>query len=242
MATLILDIKTVGESWDELDTTTKAHLMRWVDRTARSQAERQLLRDELLEGLGLSPFTGHLVTVGVYDRARGEGVVYAVTTDPVPTPLTGRFAYKVATEAAALCDFWDGVRQYDTVVTFGGRTFALPFLLHRSVACGVAPTVDLLRKRYLTQQSPPYHVDLQDEISFYGALTRRPSLHMVCRSYGIEHPGGEVSDGLATAQVPAGNPGAVAAQATRDVTAIAALYETWLQYLAPRDFIQHIDF
>jgi DNA polymerase elongation subunit (family B) len=242
MATLILAIETVGEQWDGLDDQTRAELLRWIERSARNQAERIVLRQEVVEGLGFSPFTGRIASLCVYDRERAEGVVYFDTQEARPDVREGVLTYKARSEAALLTDFWDGVRQYDTVVTFGGRTFALPFLLHRSVACGVVPTVDLLRKRYLTQQTPPYHIDLQDELSFYSALARRPSLQMVCRAYGITYAGGEVAAENIATMVQAGKLEAVAAQNARDLMATAAVYEKWLQYLAPRDFIQNIDF
>ncbi len=242
MATLILDLKTVGESWDELDTTTKAHLLRWVDRTARSQAERQTLRDEMMEGLSLSPFTGRIVSLSIFDRERKEGVVYAAAGTEVAMEKVGTITTKVRTEAAIRTDFWDGVRQYDTVVTWNGRTFALPFLLHRSVASGVVPTADLLHKRYLHQQTPPYHIDLQDELSWYGALGKRPSLPMVCRTYGIPYPDGIVTHDEVRSLVLAGKWNELVRSSANDVLATVAVYEKWLQYLAPRDLIQNIDF
>ena len=40
MATLIFDIETVGERWNTFDRTTKEVLMRWVERTAKTEIER----------------------------------------------------------------------------------------------------------------------------------------------------------------------------------------------------------
>lgn len=242
MATLILALETVGERWDGLDEETKAELLRWVERSARNQAERIVLRSEMINGLGRSPFTGRIVSLGIYDRERGEGVVYFDTTAETDDVREDGVTYKARSEAAILADFWDGVRHYDTVVTFGGRAFALPFLLHRSVVCGVTPTVDLLRKRYLTQQTPPYHIDLQDELSWYGTLSRRPSLHLVCRAYGLDSPQGKVGGDAVAALYQAGRCRDVAEYNACYVRAILSVYEKWLQYLAPRDFIQNIDF
>jgi len=240
MATLILDIKTAGEPWDTLDEATKAYLMRSVNRTARGQAERQLVRDQIKDDLSFSPFTGSLVALSVYDRDRAEGVVYTAGGGTVvPESLDG-IGHKVCSETVMLTDLWDGIRRYDTVVTFAGRSFVLPFLLHRSVACGVVPTSDLLRKRYLRQQQPPYHIDLQDELSFYGGLTRRPALHLVCRAYGIAHEA-EAEEAV-TALVKAGKWGDLARLSARDLRATTGVYEKWLQYLAPRDLVQKIDF
>jgi DNA polymerase elongation subunit (family B) len=243
MATLILDIETVGFPWSALDEVTKEQLLRWVTRSARSDEERVVRQGEIIDGLGFSPFTGIIVALGVYDRERGEGVVYyhdAAATDMVTRQAD--ITYKVASEAALLAAFWDGVRSYDTVVTFNGRAFDVPFILHRSVIHGVTPTIDLLRKRYLVQQAPPYHIDLHDELSFYGALTRRPSLHLVCHAYGIDSPKGEVGGDAVATLYQAGRCKEIAEYNAGDLRATLAVYEKWLQYLAPRDFVQSIDF
>jgi hypothetical protein len=240
MATLILDLKTVGESWDGLPQPLQTYLLRWVERTARNQTERQLGQDETINRLSLSPFTGHVISLGIFDRERAEGVVYVIDGEVMGMASAKNISYKVRSEAVLLAEFWDGVCQYDTVVTWNGRSHIIPFLLHRSVAARVMPTVDLLRKRYLAQQTPPYHVDLLDELSWYGACSNRPSLPMVCRTYGIPTDGivgqDEVSGLVATR-----NWEAVAHQSTRDLLATVAVYEKWLQYLAPRDSIQKID-
>jgi uncharacterized protein YprB with RNaseH-like and TPR domain len=242
MATLILDLKTVGESWDGLPETTQAHLLRWGEYGARSQAERQLWRDDIRDGLGRSPFTGQVVSLGIFDRERQEGVMYVSTGADEAVEPPAHVTTKVRSEAAILTDFWDGVQQYDTIVTWNGRSFAIPFLLHRSVAHGVMPAVDLLRKRYLSQQTPPYHIDLQDELSWYGALSRRPSLAMVCRTYEIPGADGCVGYNEVSRLVVAGRWNEVVRHSTNDLLATVAVYEKWLQYLAPRDFVQNVDF
>ena len=133
---------------------------------------------------------------------------------------------KVRHEADVLCEFWQGVSQYQTVVTFSGRSFALPFLVHRSLAYGIRPSVDLLRFRYLTQQVAPYHVDLQDQLTFYGAWRKRPSLHLLCQAYGIESP---ILDEETTAEDFAVHTG-------RYVKTTTDLYHYWRTYLAPAQF------
>jgi hypothetical protein len=240
MATLVLTIKTTGEAWDSLSVATQAHLLASAERGTRRQAERQLWRDVVKESLGHSPFTGSLVGLGVFDRERGVGVVHTGIGSVMANVGTPGVTHKVCTETKMLTDFWDGVRQYDTVVTFGGRSFVIPFLLQRSVICGVAPTVELLGKRLLRQQQPPYHIDLQDELSFYGALYPRPSLHLVSRAYGIASEAG-LEQSLSV-PIGAGDVDILVHELARDLVATAAVYEKWLEYLAPRDFVQNIDF
>lgn len=227
-----------------MDDTTKNTLTRWIDRTTHDERERAGLYRDVEEGLGFSPLTGRIVALGVYDRERARGTVYVATKTDAEKINTEdeSFAYKSASEAEMLETFWEGVARYDVVVTFNGRAFDLPFIIHRSIVHGLRPSVDLLGQRYLTRQQPPYHVDLQDELTFYGAMQRRPSLHLFCRAYGIESPKGEVGgDGVAKLY----SDGAyldLARYNARDLVATTALYEKWLVSLAPADFVQNVDF
>ncbi len=67
MATLVFDIETIGNSWDDLDTTTQASLTSWIDKIAYTKEERSLLLHNLKEGLGFSPLTGQVIAIGLYD-------------------------------------------------------------------------------------------------------------------------------------------------------------------------------
>jgi len=245
MRPLILDIETVGEEWTTLDETTQTMLGRYIEQTTKSDEERQWRYQELKTGLGFSPLTGSIVALGVYDVMRATGTVYYVGGDATEETSEGQFFYKPRSEAELLTAFWDGVTHYDAVVTFNGRAFDLPFILHRSIVHAVLPSVDLLRYRYLTQQAPPYHIDLQDQLTFYGAMSRRPNLHLFCRAYGIVSPkvDGVCGDDVTTL-FREGRFRDIAAYNERDLMATAALFTKWCTYLAPpawRD-VDAIDF
>ena len=246
MSTLIIDIETVGERWDDVDEVTKRVLTRWIDQSVLTDEDRAHRRRDIEEGLGFSPLTGFIVALGVYDLERHKGTVYYADATATEDDVIGAFTYRPRSEAAMLEEFWDGAQHYETFVTFNGRAFDVPFMLHRSVACGVVPTVDLMRYRYLTQQNPPYHIDLQDQLTFYGAMSKRPSLHMFCRAYGIESPkaSGVAGDDVA-GLFYAGNTRDIALYNAGDLLATALLYEKWRMYLAPplfRTLPEEIDF
>lgn len=233
MPTLIFDIETVGERWRDLDEITQKSLTRWVDRTARNEEERRARLADVKEGLGFSPLTGFIVSIAVFDLEREQGAVYYSGEDEQPDTEVDNFIYKQRTEAAMLHDFWEGARAYDTFVTFNGRSFDVPFLLHRSVARGIQPTCDLMRRRYLSQQRPPYHIDLQDELTFYGAMHRRPNLHLFCRTYGIDSPkDGDISGDMVSEWYYSGRVYDIAQYNATDVVATTELYRHWRTYLA----------
>jgi len=233
MSTLVFDIETVGENWSELDGTTQAVLTRWVDKTSRDAIEREVRIADIKDGLGFSPFTGFVVSIGLYDMERARGVVYytAGSEGEVEAEHSSEdYTYKIRTEAEMLTEFWDGARHYDTFVTYNGRGFDVPFLIHRSLAHGVVPTVNLMEGRYPSQQRQCRHVDLQDEMTFFGAMTRRPSLHLVCRSYGIASPKEEVGGDDVAGHFCQKKFRDIARYNARDVIATAELYRRWKEY------------
>jgi DNA polymerase elongation subunit (family B) len=243
MATLVFDIETVGEDWNILDQTTKDVLTRWVERTAHNTEDRDSGLKDVREGLGFSPLTGMIVAIGLFDVERRQGVVYYQNEQTVSDINYGDFVLKSRTEKEMLDDFWEGAKSYDTFVTFNGRGFDVPFLNLRSAIQGIRPTQDLMEGRYLYQQKRARHVDLQDQLTFYGAMQKRPSLHLFCRAFGIESPkadgvaGDDVAELFKTKQFRA-----IAEYNAKDVIATTALYQKWLMNLAPHSFREQFDF
>lgn len=237
MSTLIFDIETVGEEWDSLDETTQKTLTRWIDHSTESAEVRAAKLRDLKEGLGFSPLTGRIVAIGLYDLERAQGVVFYDTNGTTAIDLAaGEFSLRPRTEAAMLRDFWEGARSYSTFVTFNGRGFDVPFLVLRSIVHGITPTVDLMDGRYLSQQRGATHIDLQDQLSFYGATHRREPLHLYCRALGIDSPKGAVSGDAVTALYASGKYDDIASYNARDIIATAELYLRWREHIAPPGF------
>jgi len=244
MRTLIIDIETVGEDWNAIDSVTQALLKKPIDRRADTPEEWIQQVDEMQSDLGLSPLTGSIIVLGLYDLERAKGALYFVPQQTKQYALDGdvdSFVCKARSEAMLLHEFWEGAQDYDAFVTFGGRSFDVPFLLHRSIVHGIRPTRELMKYRYLSQQSAPFHIDLMDELTFYGA-TRRQSLHLFCRAFGIESAKG---NGMTGADVGdayrAGKLLDIIRYNISDVQATAQLYEKWCENLAPTSFLQTVD-
>ncbi len=233
MATLIFDIETVGEKWDDLDETSQEVLTRWIDKTAKTEGERDAEIDDLKDGLGFSPLTGFIVAIGLYDLERKKGVVfYDDKGEGHEESEHEGYVLKPRTEATMLRDFWEGAKAYDTFVTFNGRGFDAPFLALRSMAQDIVPTRDLMEGRYLYQQRTTRHIDLADQLSFYGAVYRKSSLHMYCRAFGIPSPkaGGVTGDDVSEL-FESGKMLDIARYNVRDVVATTLLYEKWRKSL-----------
>lgn len=187
---LIIDIETIGHDFDSFDQATQDNLTRWIKAESESEEEYKVALENLKDGLGFSPLTGEIVAIGVLDHHKQQGVVYFQAPGAGLKEITEEnITYKPMTEAGMLDAFWKGAVQYQHFITFNGRQFDTPFLALRSAVHGVRPTKDLNRARYLYQQSPDaIHIDLLDQLSFYGAVRRKGTLHLYTRALGIKSP------------------------------------------------------
>ncbi len=197
MPTLIFDIETVGEDFDTLDETTQDVLTQWIKKESGSEEEYSVALEELKNGLGFSPLTGEIVAIGVLDHEKNKGAVYYQSPNSGERETEeGDVKFKPMTEKEMLENFWNGARSYQEFVSFNGRAFDVPFLMIRSAIHGIRPSRDLMEGRYLYQQKGVKHIDLLDQLTFYGSVRRKGNLHLWSRAFGIESPkaGGVTGD------------------------------------------------
>lgn len=192
MAKLIFDIETAGENFDEFDETTQKMLTRWIDGSmAVGSSEHKKAIEKVKHDTVFSPLTSQVVAIGVLDYEKNKGVVYFQAPDEKIEPFEeDGIEFKPATEKEMLEGFWHGAENYDEFISFNGRGFDIPFMMIRSAVNEVSPTKNLIGARYLYQHPQgAVHVDLQDQLTFYGALRRTGmSLHMFTRAFGIKSP------------------------------------------------------
>lgn len=237
MRTLILDIETVGEDWSGIDEVTQDKLLGWIERSTQDKKEQAALAENVKARLGLSPLTGSIVALGLCDLERKEGIVYYQSDKERKEEEIDGYALRIRSEKELLEDFWEGAKEYDMFVTFNGRRFDIPYILLRSAILGVRPTQDLMKGRYLYQQGMVRHIDLQDQLTFYGAMQKRPSLHLFTRAFGIDSPKADGISGEDVAELFRMKKFRdIAIYNSKDVTATAELYKKWFDYLAPEDF------
>lgn len=195
MATLIFDIETVGEDFDSLDSITQEVLTRWIKKESLNQEEYKKSLEELKERLGFAPFTGEIVVIGLLDNEKNQGIVYFQAPEEKMEPFQEKgIKFKQLTEKEMLEKFWRVANQYQEFVSFNGRVFDVPFLMIRSAVHSIRPTKNLIASRYLSgQKEDAKHIDLLEQLTFYGAFRRRGNLHLWCRAFGIKSP---KADGL----------------------------------------------
>ena len=190
MPKLIFDIETIGEDFNKLDETTQGFLTRWIKKESESEDDYKRELEELKDGLGFSSLTGEIVVIGVLDPDKNQGVVYFQAPNKTINDFEDNgIKFKHMTEKEMLESFWKGIMQYNEFISFNGRGFDVPFLMTRSAIHKIRPTKDLLSNRYLNSQKfDAKHVDLADQLSFYGAKRKREGLHLYTRAFGIKSP------------------------------------------------------
>ena len=232
---LVIDIETIGEDFDSLDHETKENLTRWIKKDSDSEDEYKIALEDLKNGLGFSPLTGEIVAIGLLDYHKNEGGVYYQAPGQKNEEIKeDGISFKQMTEEEMLRKFWELAERYQVFITFNGRAFDMPFIMARSAIKGIRPTKDLMRGRYLYQNNPDaLHIDLLEQLSFYGATRRKGSLHLWSRAFGIPSPksGGVTGDDVGPLfkkkkflEIAKYNVG--------DIRATRLLYEKWEKYLA----------
>ncbi|MFH0969606.1 MAG: ribonuclease H-like domain-containing protein [Patescibacteria group bacterium] len=190
---LIFDIETVGENYDKLDSTTKDSLTRWIKRETQNEKEYETALEDLKNGLGFSPLTGEIVAIGVLDSEEDKGGVYYQSPgEKKEESDEGGIKLKPMSEKEMLEQFWKLCEKYQEFVSFNGMGFDVPFLMVRSAIHNIRPSKNLMSHKYIgSQKYDSKHIDLLDQLSFYGAMRRRGNLHLWCRAFGIKSPKAE---------------------------------------------------
>ncbi len=236
MSYLVFDIETIGKQYDDLDETTKGYFRQWAERDAQSDEQVEKELENIKRGLPFSPFLGEIVAIGMLD-GENQGAVYFRNDGAKKVEVSdfedGNIKYRVGSEKEILERFWEVAKNYYTFVTFNGRAFDAPFLMIRSAAHQIRPSVNLMSNRYLgSQKYGAKHVDLSDQLTFYGAVRRLPKLHFVTKAFNIESP---KEGGLDGAEVPKafadGRYEEIARYCMDDVVATKKLFEYWNKYL-----------
>jgi uncharacterized protein YprB with RNaseH-like and TPR domain len=123
-------------------------------------------------------------------------------------------------EPELLHAFWTLAAAAETVITFNGRGFDVPFLIARSLVHGIPARIDLLGNRYALRP----HLDLHAARTRGERSLGPTNLDVVCWSLGIESPKEHMDGSMVAPAYERGEIEKVAAYNARDVRATIALY------------------
>lgn len=176
MSRIIFDIETAGMDFDSLDPAARQYFLKY----AADEKEEQLIK----ESLSFYPLTAEIISIGMLNPDTGRGAVYFQAPGDMLLPFEENgILFECGTEKELIEKFWSAIKAYDQFITFNGRGFDCPFIMIRSAVHKIKPARDLLPNRY----SGP-HIDLLDQLSFFGTAKRKFSLDMWCRTFGIKSP------------------------------------------------------
>ena len=235
MARLVFDIETSALPLDNFDEAQQEYLFRDAEKL-EGEAERLERRAQIERMLNLWPLTSRVVCVAMLnaDTSRGQVLFTAEDYDENEEEAGPVEFVACIDEAELLTAFWDVAKHYESVVTFNGRGFDVPFLYMRSALLNVPISRrDWLGYRF---QCEP-HCDLADQLTFYGGsregAARRFNLDFYCKAFGIESPKSHGITGMDINQLLAeGRYRDIAEYCLRDVQATVLLYHVWRERLA----------
>jgi len=236
MATLIFDIETSALSLDHFDDVQIEYLFREAekieDETLRGQRKAEIERM-----FSLWPLTSQVVCIAMLNADSQRGQVLFLADDyEEDAAESGPVEFvPFADEAELITAFWDVAKHYESIVTFNGRGFDVPFMYLRSALLNVPISrKDWLGYRY--QVDP--HCDLAEQLSFYNVsgregAARKFNLDFYCKAFGIESPKSHGVTGMNIGDMmQAGQYREIAEYCLRDVRATVHLHKIWKERLA----------
>lgn len=236
MAKLVFDIETSALPLETFDDAQQEYLFRDAGKIADELA-RKTRQAEIQQQMNLWPLTARVVCIAMLnaDSCRGQVLFTADHFEPDADEAGAVEFVPCVDEVELLTAFWDVAKHYDTVITFNGRGFDVPFVYLRSALANVPISRrDWLGYRFQTEP----HCDLAEQLTFYGVsgregAARRFNLDFYCKVFGIESPksygvtGADINGLLA-----AGRHREIAEYCLRDVHATVRLYHIWRERLA----------
>lgn len=236
MAKLVFDIETTAQPLKNFDAAQQEYLFREAENIP-DPASREIRKQEIFRQFSLWPLTGHVVCIAMANADSTRGKVLFLSDH---FEEERQFPSKVefmpcAEESELLVEFWEVAIHYDSIITFNGRGFDVPFLYLRSALLNVPISrKDWLGYRY--QVEP--HCDLIEQLTFYGVsgregAGRRFNLDFYCKAFGIDSPKGHGVTGMDINRMMAeGKSREIATYCMRDVQATIALYRLWKERLS----------
>ncbi len=236
MAKLVFDIETSQLPLETFDEAQQEYLFRDAHKQP-DEAARATRRAEIHQQFNLWPFTAQVVCIAMLNAETARGQVLFTSDDfEENAGDAGPVEFvPCADEVELLTAFWDVAKHYDSIVTFNGRGFDVPFIYLRSALLNVPITrKDWLGYRFATEP----HCDLAEQLTFYNVsgregAARKFNLDFYCKAFGIESPKSQGVTGLdVNTLLAAGRYREIAEYCLRDVQATVLLYQIWRERLA----------
>lgn len=210
--TLVIDIETVP-------TVDLRKAPPTIAQAVSKTAERREYDEAKV--MGLSPFFGQVVSLAVGDGSKDPHdmpvTVFVVPPAGRTLPSLPEWIVPVS-EKELLEAFWGLAALAETVVTFNGQNFDIPYLVVRSMVHGVPARVDLAG-RYAKA-----HCDVCAVLTQGGRNLQPANLEVVCWALGIDSPKDDMDGSRVAPAYVAGEVEKIATYNAADVRATTAVY------------------
>ena len=236
MATLVFDIETTAQPLENFDEAQQEYLFRETEKIEDPTA-KEAKRVDITRFMSLWPLTSQVVCIAMLnaETQRGQSLYVADDFDEDAAEAGPVEFVPCSDETELLTAFWDVAKHYDSIVTFNGRGFDVPFVYLRSAVLNVPISKkNWLGYRYAVEP----HCDLAEQLTFYNVsgregAARRFNLDFYCKVFGIESPKSHGVSGMDVGVMMAeGKFREIAEYCLRDVRATVELYRIWKERLA----------
>jgi 3'-5' exonuclease len=236
MAKLVFDIETSALPLDTFDHVQQEYLFRDAAKLTDELA-RKTRQGEIQQQMSLWPLTARVICIAMLnlDSSRGQVLFLADDFEPEVDEAGAVEFVPCVDELELLTAFWDVAKHYESIITFNGRGFDIPFVYLRSALLNVPISrKDWLGYRYQTEP----HCDLAEQLTFYGVsgregAARRFNLDFYCKVFGIESPKSHGVTGMDVGRlVAAGRYREIAEYCLGDVQATLRLFQIWRERLS----------
>ena len=171
--------------------------------------------------MGLSPLFGKVVSLAVGDAEAEDSEITVFVVPPDghevedPPPWMRQLS-----EPELLQAWWALAGHAETVISYNGRGFDVPFLVSRSLVHGIPARVDLMSNRFSLRP----HLDLYRAISQGERPLGPASLDVVCWALGIDSPKEQMDGSMVAPAYERGEIEEIAKYNAQDVQATIAVY------------------
>ncbi|MFH0736817.1 MAG: ribonuclease H-like domain-containing protein [bacterium] len=224
---IVLDIETAGYDFDSLTESQQEFILRYAEKEKEEEVKIEK-REEAIRYLSLYPFTSKIIALGLLNIESGKSnILYLDNQSDEYENEDKTVKYKSFNEEEILQVFWNYIKKVDTIVTFNGKNFDLPFIMLRSAILKVKPIFNLmnLKKNKIT------HVDLQDALCYHNII-KKFNLDFYCNTFGIKSPKDDKTNGMEIKTLyKAGKIKEIAKYCSLDLRATYELYKIWNDYL-----------
>lgn len=160
MKTIAFDIETmVDESLYQLfapPIDVKTGNLKDPAKIAEKQAEAEQKQRSMA---ALNPHLSRVLSIhfAEIDHRSSEPIVESFFT----LPPNGNDATLQSREADALRSMWNKLAGADRLITFNGASFDVPFIMRRSLLCGVTPSIAIETNKYRVIDGKSNHIDVR---------------------------------------------------------------------------------